>query len=102
MIIPLLILAIGILAVLGYFSRQGVTYTQDSPKGGLGVALVVFIIFAIIGFMLDSYLGLSVMFQYMYAVGGTLQVLAVVFWAVFIMLLLSMLWATSKVGKMVS
>ena len=102
MLVYLLIFAIGILAVLGYFSRQGVTYTQDSPKGGLGVALVIFIIFAIIGYFLDAYLGLSVTFEYMYAAGGTLQAMAIVFWAVFVMLMLSMLWSAAKCGKMVS
>jgi lysylphosphatidylglycerol synthetase-like protein (DUF2156 family) len=102
MIVPLLIFAIGILAVLGYFSRQGVTYTADSPKGGLGVALVIFIIFAIVGYFLEEYTHLSVTFQYMYAAGGSLQAIAVVFWAVFILLILSMLWSASKCGKMVS
>ena len=102
MIVPLLIFAIGILAVLGYFSRQGVTYTAESPKGGLGVALVIFIIFAIVGYFMDSYLGLSVLFQYMFAAGGALQAIAVVFWAVFILMMLSMLWSAAKVGKMVS
>ena len=102
MIIPLLIFAIGILAVLGYFSRQGITYTSDSPKGGLGVALVIFIIFAIVGYFLDAYLGLSILFQYMFAAGGSLQAMAIVFWVVFVLLMLSMLWSAAKCGKMVS
>jgi hypothetical protein len=102
MIIPLLIFAVGILGVLGYFSRQGITYTPDSPKGGLGVALVIFIIFAIIGYFADQYLGLSVLFQYMFASGGSLQAMAMVFWAAFILMMLSMLWSAAKCGKLVS
>lgn len=102
MTIPLLLFALGILAVLGYFTREKVTYTPASPKGGPGMALMIFIIFAIIGWLLDGYLNLSMIFQYMFATGGALQAIALVFWAAFILLMLSMLWSASKCGKMVS
>jgi len=102
MIIPLLIFALGFFVVLGYFTRNQVTYTTDSPKGSLGVAIIVFVIFAVLGYFLDVYLGFSMIFQYMFAVGGALQAIAIVFWAAFIMLMLSMLWSSAKVGRMVS
>jgi hypothetical protein len=41
-------------------------------------------------------------FQYMFAVGGALQAIAIVFWAAFIMLMMSMLWSSAKCGRMVS
>jgi FtsH-binding integral membrane protein len=102
MIIPILVFALGFLAVLGYFTRERITYTPDSPQGGYGMALIVFIIFAIVGYFLDSATNLSLTFQYMYSVGGALQAIAIVFWAAFIMLMLSMLWSAQKCGKMVS
>jgi len=102
MVIPVLIFALGFLAVLGYFTRERVTYTTESPKGGYGMALIVFIIFAIIGYFLDSYTNLSLIFQYMFATGGALQAIAIVFWAAFILLLMSMLWSAAKCGRMVS
>jgi hypothetical protein len=102
MTIPLLLFALGILAVLGYFTREKVTYTPTSPKGGPGMALIIFIIFAIIGWFIDSYTNLSMTFQYMFATGGALQAIAIVFWAAFILLMLSMLWSAAKCGRMVS
>lgn len=102
MIIPLLIIALGLLAVLGYFTRERYTYTAESPKGGYGMALIIFIIFAIVGYFLDAYLNISLTFQYMYAAGGALQAIAIVFWAAFILLMMSMLWSAAKCGRMVS
>lgn len=102
MSIPLLMIALGLLAVLGYFTREKVTYTPASSKGGVGMAILIFIIFAIIGFFLDGYLSLSLTFQYMFAAGGALQALAIAFWAAFILMMLSMLWSAAKCGKMVS
>ena len=102
MAIPLLLFGLGILAVLGYFTRERVTWTNASPKGGLGMAIIIFIIFAIVGYLLDSYMGLSLIFQYMFAAGGALQAIAGVFWIVFILLMMSMIWSAKKTGMMVS
>jgi len=94
--------ALGLFVILGYFTRERTTYTQDSEKGTLGMAIIVFVIFAVVGYFLDMSLGFSMIFQYMFAVGGALQAIAVVFWAAFIMLMLSMLWSSAKTGRMVS
>lgn len=102
MIIPLLMFALGLFVVLGYFTRKQITYTYETTKGSLGVAIIAFVIFAVVGYFLDVYLGFSMIFQYMFAVGGALQAIAIVFWAAFIMLMLSMLWSSAKVGRMVS
>ena len=102
MAIPLLLFGLGILAVLGYFTRERVTWTNASPKGGLGMAIIIFIIFAVIGYLIDSYMGISLIFQYMFAAGGALQAIAGVFWIVFILLMLSMIWSAKKTGMMVS
>jgi hypothetical protein len=103
MVIPILIFLMGFFGVLAYFTREKVTYTaESSSKGGLGMAIIIFIIFAIVGYFLDVYLGISLIFQYMFGAGGALQAIAVLFWAAFILLILSMLYSAQKTGRMVS
>ena len=102
MIVPLLIIALGLLGVVGYFSRERVTWTNASPKGGVGMAILIFIIFAVIGYFLDGYLHFSLIWNYMYAVGGALQAIALVFIAAFILLMCSMFYTAYKTGQMVS
>jgi signal transduction histidine kinase len=102
MLVPLLLVGLGLLAVVGYFTRERVTWTNASPKGGVGMAILIFIIFAVIGYFLDSYLGFSLVWGYMYAVGGALQAIALVFIAAFILLMCSMAYTAYKTGQMVS
>ena len=103
MIFPALVLLVGLFAVLAYFSRSKVTYTnQKGTYGSMAAAVVVFIIFAIIGWAADAYLGWSVIIYYMYAIGGALQFMALAFVAVFILLCFSMLISARKCGMMVA
>ena len=103
LLVPLLMFAIGFLAVLGYFTRERVTWTQEAnTKGGVGVAILIFIVFAIIGYFIDTYLHFSLIFQYMFATGGALQAIAIMFWAAFVLMMLSMLWSAQKSGQMVT
>lgn len=103
MIFPFLIFLLALVAVLGYFARKNVTWTSKPGTGGsVGMAIVVFIIFALIGWGLDVYLEWSIIPTYMYAVGGSLQAVAILFWCSFALLCLSMLSSAAKVGTMVS
>ena len=102
MIIPLLIVGLGMLAVVGYFTRERVTWTNASPKGGVGMALLIFIVFAVIGYFLDSYLNFSLTISYMYAAGGALQAIAICFIGAFSLLMCSMFYTAYKTGQMVA
>ena len=103
MIFPYLILALGFFLVLAYFARKNVTWTKTKgTSGSVGMAIIVLIIGMGIGWALDVYLDWSVVPQYMYAVGGTLQGIAIMFFALFALLCLSMLYSASKCGQMVS
>ena len=102
MIIPLLIIGLGLLAVVGYFTRERVTWTNASPKGGVGMAILIFIIFGIIGYFIDSYLSFSLTWSYMYAVGGALQAIALVFLVAYVLLMCSMFYTAYKTGQMVA
>ena len=103
MVFPSLVVLVGMLAVLAYFARSKVTWTATKgTTGSVGMAFIVFIIFALIGWGLDIWLGWSVVTSYMYAVGGALQALAIVFWAGLALLILSMLSSARKVGTMVA
>jgi len=103
MVFPLLLALVAFLGFLGYFARRNITWTaRKGTSGSLGMAIVVLIIFAIIGWGLDAYLGWSVIPQYMWAVGGTLQMIGAAFYAAFILLILSMLWSSYKCGQLVA
>jgi preprotein translocase subunit SecE len=103
MIFPYLILSVASLAALAYFARKNVTWTAKAgTKGSLGMAIIVVIIAAFIGWGLDVYFDWSVVPLYMYAVGGALQAIAIVFFALYALLCLSMLYSAAKVGTMVS
>lgn len=103
MIFPIFVFALGLLGVLGYFARKNVTWTNNSKtKGSVGGAFVVFIILAFIGWGLDAYVGWSIVPRFMYAVGGSLQMIAIAFYACFALLSLSMLYSSSKCGMMVA
>jgi preprotein translocase subunit SecE len=103
MSIPVLFILGGFLGVLAYFARKNVTWdTKNKTQGSVGMAIVVFIIFAIIFFAFDIYLNWSTIPSYMYAVGGSLQIIALIFYVGFAMLCISMLVSTAKVGTMVA
>jgi ABC-type multidrug transport system fused ATPase/permease subunit len=103
MIFPYLIFIIGFLAVLAYFARKNVTWdTRSSTQGSVGMAIIVFIIAALIAWGIDAYIDWSVIPQYMYAAGGALQMIAIVFFAFYAGLCLSMMTSASKVGTMVA
>lgn len=103
MIFPLLILIVASLGVLGYFARRNITWTnKQGTSGSLGMAVVVFIVFALIGWALDAWLDWSIIPTYMAAVGGSLQFLAYLFYALFALLCLSMLTSAAKCGSLVA
>jgi len=99
---PLLAIGIGMLFVLLYFTRKGVTYMNDGRPGSVWMAIVIFAIFALIGWWLDGYLGFSTIPMYMFALGGIMATEAIIFIAGFITLMLGMLMAQLKCGRMVS
>jgi len=103
MIFPYLVLLVACLAVLGYFARKNVTWTKTTgTQGSLGMALVVFIIAALIGWGLDAWINWSIIPQYMLIAGGALQIIAIAFFVGYAMLCLSMLSSAAKVGTMVA
>ena len=103
MTFPYLILAFGFFAVMAYFARKQVTYTsQRGTSGSIGGAFVALIVAAIAGWLMDAYLNWSIVPQYMYQAGGTLNAIAIAFFASFALLCLSMLVAAKKTGVMVA
>jgi len=103
MSIPVLFVLGGFLGVLAYFARRNVTWdTRNKTQGSVGMAIVVFIIAACIFFAFDIWLNWSTVPNYMYAVGGSLQIIALTFYAGFAMLCVSMLVSAAKVGTMVA
>lgn len=103
MVFPALVFLVGLFAVLAYFARSKVTYTtQKGTYGSMGTAAIVFIIAAIVGWGLDAYLSWSIIPQYMYAVGGALQAMAIAFWAGLILLMFSMLISARRCGMLVA
>jgi hypothetical protein len=66
------------------------------------MAFVVFVVFAIIAWILDSYLAWSVVPQFMYSQGGALGSLSIAFFASFGLLCLSMLNSARQCGQMVA
>ena len=102
MIFPLLAIGIGMLFVLFYFMRKGVTYLPDGKPGSPWVALIIFIIFAIIGWWLDGYMNFSVLPTFMLAVGGAMATYALILVLGFIVFMLGMLIAQLKCGRMVA
>jgi amino acid transporter len=99
---PLLAILIGMLFVLFYFMRKGVTYLNDGRPGSPWVAVVVFIIFAAIGWWLDAYLSFSTIPQFMLAVGGAPATYAWIGIGGLIILMIGMLLAQLKCGRMVA
>jgi hypothetical protein len=103
MVFPTLVVLVGLFALIAYFARNKVTYTvQKGTYGSIGTAFIVFIIAAMVGFGLDWYLSWSTIPTYMYAVGGALQAMAIVFWAGLALLCLSMLLSAKRCGVMVA
>ena len=102
MIFPLLAIGIGMLFVLFYFMRKNVTYLDDGRPGSLWVAVVIFAIFACIGWWLDLYIGFSTIPTFMLSVGGGMAIFALVGIVGFITLMLGMLIAQMKCGRMVA
>ena len=101
-VFPLMAVAIGMLFVLLYFTRKGVTYMNDGRPGSVWMAIVVFAIFGLIGWWIDGYVGFSTIPTFMIALGGTMAMYAVIFIAGFITLMLGMLMAQLKCGRMVA
>ena len=103
MIFPLAAILLAFIALLAYFSRKGITWTaKQGSSGSIGMAIVVMFIAGVIGWALDAWIDWSIIPTYMYAVGGALQAIAVVFFAAFALLILSMFTAAAKVGTMVA
>jgi len=102
MLFPLFAVGIGMLFVLFYFMRKGVTYSNDGRKGSPWVAVVIFAIFASIGWYLDVYIGFSVIPQFMLVVGGAVTTYAWFGIIGFIALMFGMLVAQLKCGRMIA
>jgi hypothetical protein len=101
-VFPLLAIAIGMLLVLLYFAQKNHTYMNDGRPGSVWIGIVIFAIFALIGWWLDGYLGFSTIPTFMLAVGGALATYALIFIAGFITLMLGMFVAQLKVGRMIA
>jgi hypothetical protein len=99
---PLLAIGIGMLFVLLYFSRRGVTYMNDGRPGSVWMAIVMFAVFGLIGWWIDGYIGFSVIPTFMFSLGGAMGTYAIVFIAGFVVLMLGMLMAQLKCGRMVA
>ena len=99
---PLLAIAIGMLFVLFYFMRKGVTYMNDGRSGSIWMGIVIFAIFALIGWWLDGYIGFSTIPTFMFSLGGIMATYAIFFIAGFIILMLGMLVAQAKCGRMIA
>ena len=103
MVIPFFWILLGLLFALAYFARSRITYTAGKgTKGSVAIAIVVFGVGALIGWGLDVWTDWSVIPQYMVAAGGTLQIIAWIFYIVFAGLCVSMLISTMKCGRMVA
>jgi len=103
MIFPMLILLGGLFVVLAYFARANITWdTRRNTQGSVGMAIVVFIIAALVFYGLDVWLDWSLIPTYMLAAGGALQVIAYIFFAGFGLLCISMFVSSAKVGTMVA
>jgi len=103
MIFPYLILIIGAFVVLAYFARKNVTWdTKPGTTGSIGMAFIVFVIAALIAWAIDAYVEWSVIPQYMFAAGGSLQMVAIVFFLFYAILCISMVTSAVKVGSMVA
>ena len=103
MTIPFLFLLGGLLGVLAYFARRNITWDKRPSTGGsIGMAFIVFIFAGIIIYAIDVWIGWSIIPQYMMAAGGALQVIALLFFAGFALLCISMLVSASKCGTMVA
>ena len=103
MVIPIYWLLLGIFFGLAYFTRSKVTYTNEKgSRGSLAIALIVFVFGAGIGLALDIWTSWSVIPMYMNAAGGTLQIIAWLFFIGFLALCGSMLYSTAKCGQMVA
>ena len=67
----------GLFAMFLYVFRKNITLSAtDKHPGSVLGAFLVFIIGAIVGYALDIWLRFSTVLQYMWTVGGTLQILA--------------------------
>ncbi len=103
MIFPVLLALIAALGFLGYFARRNITWTaKKGTQGSVGMGLVTLLVFALIGWGIDAYVGWSVIPRYMYAVGGSVQMIAVTFYALFTLLCLSMLFSAYRCGQLVA
>jgi hypothetical protein len=102
MIFPFLAIAIGLLFVLFYFMRKGVTYLPDGHAGSIWMGVLVFAVFAIFGYFLDGYIGFSTIPTFMLSLGGIMATYALIFLAGFILLCIGMLIAEAKCGRMVA
>jgi hypothetical protein len=101
-VFPLLAIGIGMLLVLLYFAQKNHTYMNDGHPGSLWIGLLIFVVFALIGWWLDGYLGFSTIPTFMLSLGGAMATYALIFIAGFITLMLGMLLAQAKVGRMIS
>jgi len=102
MSIPFLFLLGGLLGVLAYFARKNITWDKRNTPGSAGTAFIVFIIAAVIFYLIDIWLGWSTIPNYMFAAGGSLQAIAILFYLGYGLLCVSMFVSASKVGTMVA
>lgn len=103
MIFPLVGVILGLFLVLAYFARRNVTWTkQTGTSGSLGMGAFVLLIGLGIGWGLDYYIDWSIIPTYMWAAGGVLQMVGMLFYAALGLLCLSMLYSAYKCGQMVA
>jgi hypothetical protein len=103
MIFPYLIAALAFLCLLAYFCRKNVTWTnQKGTQGSVGMAIIVLIVGAGVGWLLDYVLDWSVVPQYMFSIGGVLSGLSIAFFGLYGILCLSMFISATKTGSMVA
>lgn len=102
MIFPLMAFGLGMLFVLFYFMRKEVTYMNDGRPGSVWVALVIFATFALMGWWIDTYIGFSIIPSFMISTGGANALYAFFGLAGFVTLMIGMLIAQMKCGRMVA
>jgi len=102
-IFPLLAVACGLAVVVAYCARKGVTIdNRQGTQGSLIMAVVVFIIIGIIGYVLDYYTDWSTLVTFLWVRGGTLQMLAVLIYTGLATFFICMLYSANKCGHVVA
>lgn len=91
---------VGLFAMFLYTFRSKITLSAtDKHPGSVLGALLVFIVGGLVGYVLDIYFRFSTVLQYMWAVGGTLQILCGLGIAGLITLFFMFLYVNVKWGQ---